>query len=584
MAQSLTVYITAQTIHRSLREPEGRETAAGLLRKSRCSHVVLEGYRSGLIIAENILRNVADHFRAVGFEVTGGFTPTCGGDYGKPSAGIETRQDLFCYTSESTVIFIEAELRKLARLFDDVLITDAFETSCRCEECDDLRMDRDWGVFRRDRLCSVARRFRAAIQSENRNARLLIKFPQYYDRSHRFGYDSALFPKIFDAVWVGAETRNPQSPDFGYTEPYQGYFNATWPRSWADGSFESVWIDHLDCNAQNLYDQVMATALAGAPRLTFFNYEADIINTSRIRRTTDALPHFDEIAALAKNPTGVHVIKPPNSDGRNDLFIYDYLGMIGIPSIPACEISDAMPSVIVPAQAMSDPRTPEAIRSALNSGSQVILTFGALNGLRGRPDILEYFGYSPSGIAANGAAVTAFETDSKQYVCDEHFALAGDLAPHDANVLSWGLIDARLNQTWRIPFITSRNLSSGGRAVVWNMETFGHDAFPLYEPFNVPVQSQWFGLPFQVLHTLRRIATKPLGFSMHLPARVAAFVFEQHCVFVNYTLNRADVRITGIDWDRDSLRSDSSSTVVSADTILLAPQSHAVVRRRIDHE
>ena len=39
--------------------------------------------------------------------------------------------------------------------------------------------------------------------------RLIIKFPQWYDRFHLFGYDPPRMAEAFDKVWVGTEVRNP---------------------------------------------------------------------------------------------------------------------------------------------------------------------------------------------------------------------------------------------------------------------------------------------------------------------------------------------------------------------------------------
>lgn len=579
MTTGYTAYITAQTLHHDFGSPGAFEEAVGLLRAAQCSAVVLEAYRAGHETGDGLLGEAAAYFKAQGFEVLGGLMPTHRGAYGKRAVGVETREDFFCYTSELTLQLLENEMRKLARHVDTIVIGDAFETSCRCEHCDAARMNRPWDVFRRDLMCGVARRLRAAAQQTNPKIRVIAKFPQYYDRCHRFGYDTHLFPEIFDAIWAGTETRNPQDEEFGFVEPYQGYFNARYAAAYAPKSFEGAWFDYQNCNDQYFYDQAVTTHLATPPRIVLFSFDRRIFGTTRIRRTTDARAELEALSEGAVEPEGMHVIKPCNSDPGRDHFIYDYLGMIGIPCIPATAIRDDMRSIFIPAQAMDDPHAPQAIRNALDAGAQVIATFGALQRMTKRPDLLEFFGYTPAGVQPHGARVRAFDIDGAVHGHNGPLRIAGDLAPQDAAVLAHAVIDPGFGKEWRAPFVTSRALLSGGRAMVWNIETFGEEAFTLYERLNVPTPSAWFTLPYAMLLALRTWALEPMDYTFDTPPRVACWAFKDRFVFANYTLNRSDVRITGAAWDRESLVSDSPNTALSGRTLLIAPRSYAAVRR-----
>src|SRR5690606_39261008 len=127
----------------------------------------------------------------------------------------------------------------------------------------------------------------------------------------------------------------------------------------------------------------------------------------------------------------------------------------------------------------------------------------------------------------------------------------------------------------RTPFVTAKAYSSGGRAIVWNLGTFGHDAFDIREQLNVPVQSELLGLPKDVIDYLRQTATAPLGYTIKAPARVAVMVFDKHVAFVNYGTQPAEVNVQGLAWAGASLSSNSKNTTVSGQDVYLAPCSYA---------
>ncbi|MFH1268646.1 MAG: hypothetical protein ABIK89_23215, partial [Planctomycetota bacterium] len=326
MPNPLTAYVTAQTVSGEFRRPRALSRAVDLLRRAWVGRVVLEGYRGGFVASDQALDAARDRFEYEGFDTLGGIMPVHGAEFGKRSEGIETRLPTFCYTDEATIAALEHEIRRLARLFNEVVIDDAFLTSCRCGACEASRSGRDWGAFRRDLLSGVAASWVAAAREENPDVRLIVKFPQYYDRYHRFGYDADRFPAIFDAVWQGAETRDPATLAYGYVEPYEGYYNVAWMRACAGDRFEGAWFDSLDCDEQLFYEQAITTFLAAPKNVTLFCYSESLFGGGMMRRIAETLPALDALRTIAVNPTGVHVIHPPNSDAGRDHYLFDYLG------------------------------------------------------------------------------------------------------------------------------------------------------------------------------------------------------------------------------------------------------------------
>jgi hypothetical protein len=579
MVKGFTAYVTAQTVREELAEEVSRREATTLLRQGGFGAVILESYRGGLVIPEEELRGLRDFFRGEGFETLGGLMPVHGEGFGKPGVGVELRCDFFCYTDEATVLGLEQEIRKLARLFDQVVIDDAFLTSCRCRDCEAARGGRDWGVFRRSLLQGVAGRWMAAAHEENPGVRLTVKFPQYYDRHQRFGYDAEAFPRIFDAVWVGTETRDPSTLAYGYVEPYEGYFNVTWMRACAGAKFEGAWLDYLDCDDRLFQEQAVATHLAAPSRVTVFCYHRALFSSGRIARLGQTAAALEELREAARDPQGVAVIKPPNSDGGRDLFIFDYLGMLGIPCVAHTALRPGTRSAIVTAHAADDPDTAAAMARVLEQCGQVIMTVDALRRFGDNASVLDLFGYDPSGVGAVGTSVTAFELDGLSYETTRPVRLAGDLAPADAAVLAWATVPACEAGAFRIPLVTSKVHSGGGKAMVWNLGTFGHGDFLIEESLNVPTQTDLFRLPKGLLDFLRNSALAPLGFAIKAPSRVASFVFRGHVAFANYNPNPVEVQVSGLPWRSDALRSDSPNTACWGQNLLIAPRSYALIRR-----
>ncbi len=577
MAVQWTAYIDAETLRGELAEENNLAIAVELLQTCQIRRVVLEGFRFGAVVAEEWLHAVRDFFERHGFATMGGIMPLHGEAFGKRAEGVETRQPVFCYSDRDTTEALEKEIRKLARLFNQVVIDDGFFTSCRCPECAHACIDGDWGAMRRRLLSDVASRWVRAAHEENRHVRLTVKFPQYYDRYHRFGYDVVRFPKIFDAVWQGTETRDPDTLDYGYVEQYQGYFNLRWMQLCAGAKCESGWFDFLDCNGQLFFDQAVTTSLGAPDAVTIYRYDKTLFNGSRMGRLVKNMDGLEALRAAAEKPQGVHVIKPPNADGGKDLFIFDYLGMLGIPCVPATEISTSMRSIIVTAHGISDRNVVDAIPRALMAGRHVILTFDALRRLADRPEILEFMGYRPSDLAPAGAAVRQFHLDGKTFPCDETFRVPGDLAPSDAAVLAWAELDASAEFPARVPMVTAKSYASGGRAIVWNLGTFGDSDFDIREQLNVPVQTDLFNIPKQVIDFLRQTATGPHRFTIKAPARVATFLFDQHIAFANYGAVPAEVEVSGLAWRSDSLKTDSPKTVCSGSTLFLATRSYGLL-------
>ena len=144
----LSAFITADTIAKDLQDGDGVTTAVERLRIHGVQRVFLESRRGTLSTPGAQLEFLRDAFRAAGFETAGGIMPLGETDmydspgllenrspFGKEAEGIESRGHFLCYSAVETGEVFQAEMRKMAMLFDTIILDDAFLTPCRCAQC-----------------------------------------------------------------------------------------------------------------------------------------------------------------------------------------------------------------------------------------------------------------------------------------------------------------------------------------------------------------------------------------------------------------------------------------------------------------
>jgi hypothetical protein len=163
--------------------------------------------------------------------------------------------------------------------------------------------------------------------------------------------------------------------------------------------------------------------------------------------------------------TGVATYKPANSDPGSDMYIMDFVGMLGVPVIPVSAYPADAPTLFVPTYGAHDPAIAEKIEASLRVGKNVVVTTGLLAsaaegeslarlaGLSGVPEI------SPirtESVLLDGAAVEV----------PRGLDLAGRIAPEAADVLLEALVDGQ-----KVPYLTTHAVGAG-RLSVLNIHMF----------------------------------------------------------------------------------------------------------------
>ncbi len=371
----ISVYATAGGIERLMMTPESRQRAVDAMKRLGVTRVVLEGRRGDEYVSPQQLAEVRDALKQLGLASSGGIATVPGKKF-----GVRQTHPLgwLNYEAEATRSGIAEFYGSNAAVFDELVIDDFYCTGDESPESERARAGRDWGQYRRDLLTSLIQPMIVAPARRNRpDVRLVIKFPQWYDRFHIFGYDPPRMAAQFDAVWVGVEIRNPETQRMGFVQPTQGYMNYRWLTSViGEKKVEAAWFDHIECTGQNFIDQAWQSVLAGTRELILFN----LFDVAQGHPGHDlfikALPGLRDTArrVQGKPVSGVAYYKPPDSDPGSDRFLMDYLGMLGIPIVPVAEYPSKSRAVILGVQALHDPNLIAKVAAHLRTGARIAMT------------------------------------------------------------------------------------------------------------------------------------------------------------------------------------------------------------------
>lgn len=374
----LSTYITAHSVQKALGTTEGRRETLSLLRCNGITKVYVEVYRSGLVVAPSLLKESVDFLQQNGFEVVGGIATVPGDNFGVQQDGPLT---WFNWQNEKTQNDLRNVMKNAAPIFDTFIIDDFLCTADTSLESKTAKGNRTWSEYRRGLLTELSESvFIKPARAANPNIKMIIKYPQWYDRFHLFGYDVDSEPALYDSVWVGTESRGQYTQRYGYVQPYLGFINYRWLATLSGNKIGGAWFDHGDCSDEDFIEQAYQSVLAGAKELVIFNFDSYITGHPGhhlLRRDWEKLANL--AAAVAKNPVqGPVAYKPANSDAGNDLYLMDYIGMFGISLVPASTYPDSAKVIFLSTQAAKDSTVVTKAIKSLDNGAKLIVTTGFL--------------------------------------------------------------------------------------------------------------------------------------------------------------------------------------------------------------
>ncbi|MBI4604645.1 MAG: hypothetical protein HY721_22005 [Planctomycetes bacterium] len=527
---------------RHLATREGRTGVLPILRRLGVSKVFLEGRRGDEHVPVEILRAARDHFRTESFEVAGGIATVPGSGW-----GVRQNENLgwLNYEAEKTRSDIRQFFAESSAIFDELIVDDFYCTADTSPASEKARGARPWAEYRQELLVSLLEPMIVGpTRAVRPSVRLILKFPQWYDRFHLFGYDPVRMPPAFDSVWVGTEVRNPETQRMGFVQPFQGYVNFRWLSSAAGSKVEGAWFDHIDCTAQNFLDQAFQSVLAGARALTLFRL-GDLVEGHPGHALLEAA--LPELAALAakvrdRSPRGISYYKPPGSDAEENLYLMDYLALIGLPIVPEARYPDDALVAILGAQAAADRQLIDRMRRHLARGATLILTpalvrcagasvtrlAGVRVSERPEPGVATGIEIGPTGAGQSPVPLTAgLEIDL-------------GLESESAQVRMEAVASGR-----RVPWLTARD-AGGGNLLVWNIRTFSEQDFREVGEWLLPPKPRGLPeIPQELADEVRGVLLAPLGLRLSTPTRVGFYLFGAAGCLYNFRDRPVEVVLDG---------------------------------------
>ncbi|MEN6535609.1 MAG: hypothetical protein ABFD89_18240 [Bryobacteraceae bacterium] len=533
----VSVYATADGVNKYLSTPADRAKTAEVLHRFHVSRVFVEGRRGDDYVQPELLREIRDDLLAHGFEVTGAIATVPGKTF-----GVRQNGDLgwMNFQAKKTQEDIAGFFRENAGIFGEIVIDDFFCTGDTSPESETARDGRSWAAYRQDLMVSLlGPMVLEPARDVSRTFSLIIKYPQWYDRFHLFGYNPQRMSVRADRVWVGTEVRNPETRRMGFVEPSEGYVNYRWIADSAAQKAEGAWFDHIECTAQNFVDQAWQSVLAGAKELTLFSLN-DVMTGHPGHELF--LRDFDALSSVSaenkgRQPLGIGFYKPVGSDSEQNMYLMDYAVMIGLPVVPTVAYPGGTKVAVLGVQAAEDPDIFREIRNHMKGGGTIVVTPAFLR--KADLKLRRLIGVYASDEAVPELATSAL-VGGKQVPLTTPLEIDGGLFVKQAAVrmeVSGG------GKTY--PLLTSKVIGRG-RLMVWNVRTFSEKDFrESGEHLLAPKRLGLPDLPQPVADELRNNLLGPIKISFEAPTRVGLYLIGGHRYLYNFRNEALDVKVDG---------------------------------------
>jgi hypothetical protein len=495
--------------------------------------IYLETHRDNVTVDDNTIEIAKKYFLDKGIKVAGGITYTI---------DESNRFETFCYTNPEERKEAKEIAELTARHFDEIILDDFFFTNCKCDMCIKAKGDLSWTDFRLKLMTEAAKDLVIyPAKKVNPKVKVIIKFPNWYEHFQGLGFNLKDEPKIFDGIYTGTETRDPERTQ-QHLQQYESYLIYRYFSNIKPGGNGGGWVDPFSSFYMDRYaEQLWLTLFSKAPEITLFDFRSIQRKISDNQRASwqsqNTSFNFDEMMSaetgwageegsptIAKaaaytfetvdkfidklgNPVGIKSYKPYNSTGEN--FLQNYFGMIGIPMdiVPEFPMDDKM--IILTESAAFDPDIVSKIEERLKAGKDVMITSGLLMALHGNgiEDIVE-LEYTYRKSLVKDFMIGRFEKVSgdKEILIPQIQYLTND---------SWEEITA-LNSGLGWPLLHSAGYSKGTLYVLVIPDNF----------------ADLYNLPPKVLDKIRQTVSVDIPVRLDGPSMVSLFVYDNDTFIV----------------------------------------------------
>lgn len=537
----VAVYIPVFVV-KQMEDPKWLESSWDTIsRQVKVDKVYIETYRSHQIADEQVLERIKKFFTDHGVQVAGGMALT----------GDEARLfESFCYTDPEDRAYVKEVSELTARHFDEIILDDFFFVNSKRDSDIAAKGNKSWTQFRLDLMDDAARTLVIGpIKAVNPKAKVIIKFPNWYEHFPGLGFDLDKEPKLFDGIYTGTETRDPEVTD-QHLQQYESYQIFRYFENIKPGGNGGGWVDifgtrYVDRYAEQLWD----TMFAKAPEITLFfyggllqpaapgnrdawkelhtsmNYDAMLAYRDAGKSTPAtmarvagySLEQVDPIIGQLGKPIGIQSYKPYQSVGED--FLHNYLGMIGIPIDLHPEFPTEAKTVLLTESAKFDSAIVSKIKAHLENGGNVVITSGLLKALEGK-------GIEQVSEVANTGNVLkvrdywgAFGAGSGANLGKTEEVLVPEIA-------------FETNDAWP----TVRGTANGRGAPLLLMNRYSKGVFyVLTIPENA---NDLYSLPQSVLTQIRQYLLRDFPVRMDAPGKVSLFAYDNKTFVVESYLDQ----------------------------------------------
>ena len=557
---SIAVYFRYQEVHAIPNNlAQFTNQWANVEKQVKVDKVYLETTRNAQLATELDVMTLKKFFADRGIKASAGLGLTVNEPNGFQS---------FCYSTSADREKVKAMTEFTARHFDEIILDDFFFSNCKCQRCIAAKGEKSWTQFRTEQMAEVSRELIInAARAVNPQVKVIVKYPNWYESFQGLGYDLAVQPKLFDAIYTGTETRDANSGQ--RLQSYQSYLQTQYFNHIKPGGNQGGWIDG-GRDAERYAEQMWDTFFAKVPEITLFNSqqimaglnvvnrggEADTNASLNIANLLAPIPQpdgstytpnmvariagcsaelLDRFLGKLGKPMGVATYKPYNSVG--EAYLPNYLGMVGIPMDLVPDFPTNAPTIFLTAASRYDQDLVAKVKQHVQAGGRIVATTGLIEamGEKGFQDIAE------TEITRQRVTAKRFSSGRGGFGggrAARGVEATGAAAETDLNIIV-PLMRHFENDTWTgIPFTTAASGYPMAISASYGQGTFYVLAIP--DDF-----ADLYRLPQRVLNQLRALLGRDLFVSLDAPDHVSLFAYDNRTFIVqNYQSQSVNTRVS----------------------------------------
>ena len=401
---SLSTIATAQDVLKFCASSAALADTVAWCRDHGIGKVYLETYRGKTRPEPEVLAFARRAFEAAAIGASGCICTT---DLGANSDGWP---GVPCFSRGDCAGRLDVLFRAAAPHFDELIIDNRLFTDCCCTACQERRGEQTWTEFRQDLMVQIcADNVVGPALDVNPRLRLVLKYPSWYEGIAWRGYDVVRHTDLFHGVCAGAETRDPASEKWGKRQPFGGFFTTHWYHQACRDKCIGSWIDTIACSPEIFMAQARGSVLGGAREVVLFcmgHLRSEDATPDRETRPGRAFMEplcaergeLDRLAGVvaAHPPRGVAAYRDPRADAGGEPYVFEHLGMAGIPVVASAKFPTDAPAS-ASAEASCVPELGYAISELVAAGKPALVTSRLAKRIGGLPDRDELMCVDTSG-------------------------------------------------------------------------------------------------------------------------------------------------------------------------------------------